>query len=92
MNLHRQLVFNKAQDNFVRFIMKMPFVRFYPDKGGWLLDPLTDRVLAGACDYESPNFIAYLINLIVFDVLENNDSRHNQRLCLQYGLITQKNE
>ena len=56
------------------------------------MDPLSDKVLAGVCDYEAPKIAGVFISFIIGTVLENRDSRHNQRLCLKYGLITRVDE
>ena len=91
MRTFRQLVFNKYQNSFMRFMLKLPFIHDL-QAGGWLLDPLSDKVLAGVCDYEAPKIAGAFISFIIDTVLENRDSRHNQRLCLKYGLITRVDE
>ena len=87
MKTYRQLVFSRCQAGFMINMMKLPFVKYKPETGGWLLDPFTDKILAGAFDYEAPKILACIISFIICVILESWDSINNQKLCLKYGLI-----
>lgn len=82
------VVFNYRQYMFIIWVINhIPFATFYKRVSGMLTDPFTDNDLAVCFYYDSPDWLAVLLDTIV-QILKDSTAKENEDKCIKYGLLS----